>query len=44
MINGTAYILIDKEGIIIDRYSGANKDNKNLNDLEEKLNVVLSST
>ncbi len=39
-----AYILIDKEGIIIDRYYGADKDNKNLNDLEEKLNVVLSSS
>ncbi len=25
MINGIAYILIDKEGIIIDRYSGADR-------------------
>ena len=39
-----AYILIDTEGIIIDRYSGADKDNKDLNDLEEKLNALLSSS
>ncbi len=43
MINGTAYTLFDKERIIIDSYSGADKDNKNLNDLVEKLNVVLPS-
>ncbi len=39
-----AYILIDKEGIIIDRYSGADKDNKDLNDLEEKINALLTSS
>lgn len=37
-----AYILIDKKGIIIDRYRGADKDNKSLNDLEEKLNALLT--
>jgi peroxiredoxin len=38
-----AYILIDKNGIIVDRYSGADNDNKGLTDLEEKLNFLKSS-
>lgn len=37
-----AYILIDENGIIIDRYRGADKDNKSLNDLEEKLKTLLT--
>lgn len=37
-----AYILISEKGIIIDRYRGADKDNKSLNDLEEKLNTLLT--
>lgn len=36
-----AYILIDKKGIIVDRYAGADNDNKGLTDLEEKLNKLL---
>jgi len=38
-----AYILIDENGIIIDRYSGADKNNKSLKDLEAKLESLLSS-
>ena len=38
-----AYILINEKGIIIDRYRGADKDDKSLNDLEEKLNTLLTS-
>lgn len=38
-----AYILIDENGIIIDRYRGADKNDKSLNDLEEKLETLLSS-
>jgi peroxiredoxin len=38
-----AYILIDEKGIIIDRYSGADMNNKSLKDLEEKLNTLFSS-
>jgi len=38
-----AYILIDKNGIIIDRYRNADKEDKSLNDLEEKLNTLLTS-
>lgn len=38
-----AYILIDEEGIIIDRYRNADKDNKSLNNLEEKLQTLLTS-
>ncbi len=37
-----AYILIDEKGIIIDRYRGADKEDKSLNDLEEKLNSLFS--
>ncbi|WP_228851535.1 TlpA disulfide reductase family protein [Aegicerativicinus sediminis] len=37
-----AYILIDEKGIIIDRYRGADKKDKNLNDLEDKLNSLLN--
>jgi peroxiredoxin len=36
-----AYILIDEKGIIIDRYSNADKANKSLKDLEEKLKTLL---
>jgi len=39
-----AYILIDEKGIIIDRYRGADKKDKSLKDLEEKLNTLLSSS
>ena len=35
-----AYILINKNGIIIDRYSGADKKNKSLKDLEAKLETL----
>lgn len=38
-----AYILIDENGIIIDRYRGADKDDKSINDLEEKLKTLLAS-
>lgn len=38
-----AYILIDDKGIIIDRYRNADKEDKSLNDLEEKLMTLLSS-
>lgn len=38
-----AYILIDDKGIIIDRYRGADKKDKSLSDLEEKLNALLIS-
>ena len=38
-----AYILIDEKGIIIDRYRGADKEDKSLNKLEKKLNTLLSS-
>lgn len=38
-----AYILIDKNGIIVDRYVGADNDNKSLTDLEDKLNELLTS-
>lgn len=38
-----AYILIDKNGIIIDRYRGADKADKSINDLEEKLKTLLAS-
>ena len=38
-----AYILIDKNGIIIDRYRGADKKDKSLKDLEAKLETLLSS-
>ncbi|MBP1841698.1 TlpA disulfide reductase family protein [Formosa algae] len=38
-----AYILIDEKGIIVDRYRGADKEDKSLNDLEKKLNTLLSS-
>jgi len=37
-----AYILIDKNGIIIDRYRAADKEDKSLEDLEEKLNELLT--
>jgi peroxiredoxin len=36
-----AYILINEKGIIIDRYSNADKANKSLKDLEEKLKTLL---
>ena len=38
-----AYILINEKGIIVDRYRGADKEDKSLNDLEKKLNILLSS-
>lgn len=38
-----AYILIDENGIIIDRYGGADKKDKSLKDLEAKLETLLSS-
>lgn len=38
-----AYILINEKGIIIDRYRGADKEDKSLNDLEEKLNTLLTA-
>lgn len=38
-----AYILIDENGIIIDRYRGADKNDKSLNDLEGKLESLLST-
>jgi hypothetical protein len=38
-----AYILIDENGIIIDRYRGADKNDKSLNDLEAKLETLLSA-
>ena len=38
-----AYILIDENGIIIDRYRGADKKDKSLNDLEAKLESLLST-
>lgn len=38
-----AYILIDDKGIIIDRYRGADKEDKSLYDLEKKLSTLLSS-
>jgi peroxiredoxin len=38
-----AYILIDENGIIIDRYRGADKKDKSLKDLEAKLETLLSS-
>jgi peroxiredoxin len=38
-----AYILIDENGIIIDRYRGADMDDKSLNDLEGKLETMLST-
>ncbi|MFD0932762.1 redoxin family protein [Psychroflexus salinarum] len=38
-----AYILIDKKGIIIDRYRNADKNDKSLNDLEGKLETLLST-
>lgn len=38
-----AYILIDEKGIIVDRYRGADKNDKSLNDLEEKLKTLLTS-
>ena len=38
-----AYILIDKNGLIIDRYRGADKNDKSLKDLEGKLETLLST-
>lgn len=38
-----AYILIDENGIIIDRYRGADKKDKSLKNLEAKLETLLSS-
>ena len=38
-----AYILIDENGIIVDRYRGADKNDKSLKDLEVKLETLLSS-
>lgn len=38
-----AYILINEKGIIVDRYRGADKADKNLKDLEEKLSELLTS-
>ena len=38
-----AYILIDKNGIIIDRYRVADKADKGINHLEEKLKTLLAS-
>lgn len=38
-----AYILIDENGIIIDRYRGADKNDRSLKDLEAKLETLLSS-
>lgn len=38
-----AYILIDEKGIIVDRYRGADKEDKSLHDLEEKLKTLLTS-
>jgi len=38
-----AYILIDENGIIIDRYRGADKKDKSLKDLEIKLETLKSS-
>jgi len=38
-----AYILIDENGIIIDRYRGADKNDKSLKDLEAKLETLLST-
>jgi len=38
-----AYILIDEKGIIVDRYRGADKHDKSLNDLEAKLKTLLNS-
>lgn len=35
-----AYILINEKGIIVNRYSGADKNNKNLDDLENDLKVI----
>lgn len=37
-----AYILIDDKGIIIDRYSGADSNNKNFLDLEIKIRALFS--
>lgn len=38
-----AYILIDENGIIVERYRGADKKDKSLKDLEAKLEKLLSS-
>jgi len=38
-----AYILIDGNGLIIDRYSGAAKDDKGLAELEATLEDIFSS-
>lgn len=38
-----AYILIDENGIIVDRYRGADRKDKSLKDLEAKLETLLSS-
>lgn len=38
-----AYILINENGIMIDRYRGADKKDKSLKDLEAKLETLLSS-
>ena len=39
-----AYILIDKNGIIVDRYRGADENDKSLKDLEAKLETLLTAT
>ena len=39
-----AYILIDKNGVIVDRYRGADENDKSLKDLEAKLETLLSAT
>jgi len=38
-----AYILIDENGIIVDRYRGADEHDKSLKELEAKLETLLSS-
>lgn len=38
-----AYVLIDEKGMIIDRFRGADKEDKSLTELEEKLNSILIS-
>ncbi|PNW26425.1 TlpA disulfide reductase family protein [Formosa algae] len=37
------YILIDEKGIIVDRYRASDEENKSLDDLENKLNTLLTS-
>lgn len=39
-----AYILIDEKGVIINRYSGADKNGKNLNDLENDLKELFAES